>query len=615
MGGADFAQVFGGLLHSANERTAKEKEKYETQRDADVAMYRQIMLDPHAGLGPDADATAVEERRTKIASDMAKLQNLKGKDTPLHHLAEMLNGVRRAVKTRQGQPGVPPMDPGMSGGTPKPEGTAGGGAQGSGGAVQPGKPGTTLTPLDQGTQKVQQKTQSLGGKILTKVAHGLGGGLSALDSSLNRYDRASLPGLDPSVMPTAPTRMQDATAAGSAEKAKSQASRENEMKIFRDQLKEANPRMTDDQLDKAVETKFGAIPKPKTTTKKFADPNSPTGYSYGTFDPGDPSTIISMILGAPSSDSEGVSEQIVIDPNDGSMHAIQVRHSTTHPQNKGVGGSGAGAQPKKGGLTPLQGGGGGKAAGAKPAAAAGAKPKGAGSRLIGNFIKPQQFNALNTQAIAIDEARNSLIGDDPNSSNGGLSADLGVFDNSDSIDRIKNYLGFIEKNVAGEANAAGAGGPLAAAEWYAQLPVTVSNLQQQAQQDLAIQLTPEEQNFVTDYFRVMGTIGGLRAATKMPGSKWSFANLYNELPTPGRVNNKQDAMRRIQNIVKETNVVGGRNPMTKKVALPGLDGGNGGIGGKTKNYKEPGNPKIYHIPVGQEKEFLGDHPKATLVGG
>lgn len=625
----DFAQVFGGLLHAANERTATEKKKYETQRDADVAMYRQIMLDPHAGLGPDADAQAVEERRTKIAGDMAKLQNLKGKDTPIHHLAEMLNGVRRAVKARQGGPAgqaAPQADPGMSGAQPIPLAKPGDGKPepipnakpGGKPGLTPlsgGAPGTTTSPVDQSTQKVQQKTQSLGGKILTKAAHGLGAGLTALDSSLNRYDTRSLPGLDTSVMPTAPTRVQDATMAGTAEKAQKDAARENEMKIYRDQLHEANPRMTEDQLDRAVETKFGAIPKPKSTTKKFSDPNSPTGFSYGTFDPNDPGTIISMIPGAPSGDTSGVSEQIVIDPNTGEMKAVPIYKSTTHS----IGGKGTPGPQAKKGLTPLDAGAGGTAGGkavpgAKPA---GAKPsaggKGGGARLIGNYIKPQQFNSLNTQAIAIDEARNSLVGDDPANPNGGLSADLGVFDNPDSIERIQNYLGFIEKNVAGEANAAGAAGPLAAAEWYAQLPVAVSNLQQQAQQELAMQLTPEEQTFVTDYFRVMGTIGGLRAATKMPGSRWSFMNLYNELPTPGRVNNKQDAMRRIQNIVKETNVVGGRNPMTKKVALPSLDGGNGAQP-QTKGYRIPGNPKLYNIPADQEKEFLKDHPEAKAVG-
>jgi hypothetical protein len=574
----DFAQVFGGLLHSANQKADDERKKYETGRDADVSMYKQIMLDPHAGLGPDADASAVEERRVKLAGDIAKLQNLKGKDTPLHHLAEMLNGVRRAAKSKNSQGAAPGAAP-PSTANPQPQGTSGGG----------------LTPLDQSTQKVQDKTQSLGGKILTKVAHGLGAGLSTLEDATSGKGRSpSLPSLDASVMPNAPTREQDAK----TQQKISEETHTNSMKQYRDDLKQANPRMSDDELDRAVETKYGAVPKPKMINKKVADPDSPTGYSYVTSDEAS-GQIMSRITGAPSTDSSSVSEQIVIDPNTNQLVAVPVYRSTSHPKGASPSGSGAPASSsgKKAGLTPLQG------SQKAPASGGATKHLPGGARVIGSYVRPQQFNTLNTQATAIDEARNSLVGDDPKEV-GGLAGDLGVFDNPDSVQRIMQYLGFVEKNISGEGQRATGSGPMAAVEWYTQLPVTISNLQQQAQQELGLQLQPEEQKFVTDYFRVMGTIGGLRAATKMPGARWSFMNLYNELPTPGRVNNKADARKRIENILQETNVVSKHNPLSKP-SLTSLDGDD------TKQFRDKG--KVYKIPSGSVAEFKKDHPSAQAV--
>lgn len=673
----DFAEVFGSLLNTANQHVQKERDRFEQARDSDIAMYRQIMLDPHAGLGPDADPEAVAQRRTELAGKISSLYGMKGKESPIHKLAGVLNGIHGAASAQKQSVGTNPdgtpitRDPGMSGtpkqgqtlppltpnadprlnktpigipeygpgqspgaapqaaapgATPQPQGTAGGGAA---------PPDPVKSAIDQDTQQIKQKTQSLGGKMLTKVAHGLGAGLTALDDQITKP--RDLPPLDPSLMPQAPTRMQEATAQGSAEKAHAQAARENEMKIYRDQLHEAAPSMSEEDLDRAVEIKFGARLKPRPQTKIVADANSPSKYSYASFDPIS-GEIYSITPNAPSRDTSGVTEQVFYDATTGQMVAIPLRHSTTHsgssapfPGSAGAGSPGtpgaalpqgagpqarpgaalpqgpAGASPSRKGLTPLS---------APPAGGGGARPQGkvaAGQRPLGNVIKPQQFNTLNTQATAIDEARNSLVGDDPKQV-GGLSADLGVFDNPESVDRIMKYLGFIEKNLAGEQARAGGAGPAAAAEWYFQLPVAVSNLQQQAQQELATALTPQEQQFVTDYFRVMGTIGGLRAATKMPGARWSFMNLYNELPTPGRVNNKADAMRRIQNILQETNVVSAHNPLSRPTDLTRLDGTSASPKtAGTQMYRIPGKAKPFAIPANLVPEFLKDHPNAVAI--
>jgi hypothetical protein len=180
-------------------------------------------------------------------------------------------------------------------------------------------------------------------------------------------------------------------------------------------------------------------------------------------------------------------------------------------------------------------------------------------------IPLRQFGPLQKQATAIDEARNSLIGDDPQKV-GGLSADLGVFKSPQSIQRVREYLALVNAQIANEAKGITGQGPLAAAEWYVGLPQAVIGLQQGALADASKALTPPEQRFVADYYRALGTIGGMRAATGASSAQWSFNTLRSELPTPGPVTNSTEAARRIHNFVQETNIVAKRNPLLKPAA-------------------------------------------------
>lgn len=190
-------------------------------------------------------------------------------------------------------------------------------------------------------------------------------------------------------------------------------------------------------------------------------------------------------------------------------------------------------------------------------------------------IPARQFNILQKQATSIDEARNSLIGDDPKSV-GGLAQDLQVFKRKKSVDRLANYLGLVTSTVENEAKQVTGQGPMAAAEWYLQLPQTVVGLQQGALADASRSLddgAPDgpEHRFVADYFRTLGTIGGLRASTGASAAKWSFNTLRSELPTPGPVTSYPEALRRVKNIVQETNVVAKRNPLVTKADDSKLD--------------------------------------------
>ena len=88
-----------------------------------------------------------------------------------------------------------------------------------------------------------------------------------------------------------------------------------------------------------------------------------------------------------------------------------------------------------------------------------------------------------------------------------------MFDNPQSVKKISEYLGLVDSQIANEAKSVAGQGPSAAIEWYIALPQTVIGLQQGALADASRGLNPEEQRFVADYYRVLGTIGGMRAAT------------------------------------------------------------------------------------------------------
>jgi hypothetical protein len=140
---------------------------------------------------------------------------------------------------------------------------------------------------------------------------------------------------------------------------------------------------------------------------------------------------------------------------------------------------------------------------------------------------------------------------------------LAVFDNPESVEKLKNIIGYIQKTA--EQQVGTGQGPLGAVETWAGLPSAMNKLQQQLLQDQSIQLNQDEQRFLADYFYLLGSWPGMRKSVGTSPAKWSMNLMFSELPTPGLVNSSAEAKHRLANMEKET----------KQVVLPkqlqGLD--------------------------------------------
>jgi hypothetical protein len=317
---------------------------------------------------------------------------------------------------------------------------------------------------------------------------------------------------------------------------------------------------TDEQIRDVIKSKVGGVGmRNRMHPVKVSNPDGTqipalqdmtTGQVYGTDgkEIQDPTIIPTSLM-----PTEHTGEMPVYNPQTNQFEQ-QPTHSTSRkvpPKTGGSGSSGTKAAP----ATPS----GGKGASSGGRGASGTTP--APSATGGHGIPARQFNILQKQATAIDEARNALVGPDPSKGISGLAADLKVFHNPESVKRISEYLGLVNSQIANESKAVAGQGAWAAAEWYVGLPQAVIGLQQGALADASRSLTPGESKFVADYYRVLGTIGGMRAATGASSAQWSYNTLRGELPTPGPVTNYKEAAQRLNNFIQETNVVAKRNPL------------------------------------------------------
>ena len=269
---------------------------------------------------------------------------------------------------------------------------------------------------------------------------------------------------------------------------------------------------------------------------------------------------------------------------------------------------GIGSTPAVGGgqAAPAQGGGppavpAGGGATSKPSAGATGGSRG-GAKSSGSFIPAGQLNALNKPATAVLEARNSL---------NVLAGDLDIYKSPESGERIKNYLSLVDSMTANEGKEIAKQGPMAAVEWYLNLPQTVIGLQTGALMDQYQKLSQPEQNFVADYFRTLGTIGGMRAATGASSAQWSYNVLRSEVPVPG-IASYADAKRRIGNYYDETDTAATNNPLIPKADRSALNKRGGGPpapgGAGTVTFTEGRHTWI--IPKEMVAEFKKDHPNA-----
>lgn len=570
-------KFFQSLSEKAHEKAELGRAEQEKSRKAEIDVWGKVLQDPYAS----------QEQRQKAVENLNKLYQIKKGDSPFARLGQFMSHVGGKLQGKQpnaqtAQPGQPPA-PGMAPAGEQP------GQGPNGAAPAPKDTPAQLQPLDAKADPNPGKA-NIASKMLGKVASGLGGGIQHVSDAINPQPKP-FPQLDASAFPSA-----EQARAGKAADTKAdleakepfiekqiklrgeeaqKTARERAVNAFNSKIKYPGEAIMNAYPDQAARAKMVDADGIPVDPHGIYAPIAGDKMSFDKNEDGSP-VLMAKRVGTDSA-REGSYGQIGIDPKTQELVEIPIHRQTGTPeppkQTSPILDGGKGQAEKetkkqvmatngpKASLMPLT----GKAS----QGGASDKPKN-GVRVIGKYVRPQQFNPLLKSATATDEARNSLIGDDPDKT-GGLMADLDVFKDPKSQERIMQYLGFIEKNLSAEGGKAAGAGPAAAVEWYAGLPTAVSNLQQQAQNELALSLSPAEQRFVSDYFRTMGTIGGMRAATGAPASQWAFQVLYNELPTPGKVTNINDAKRRITNLVQETNVVAKRNPLSSLVDVNKLD--------------------------------------------
>jgi len=224
--------------------------------------------------------------------------------------------------------------------------------------------------------------------------------------------------------------------------------------------------------------------------------------------------------------------------------------------------------------------------------------QGSGSKTGKAVFPAGQFMQFSKSATGVDQARNSLVGDNIEKGQvSGLAKDLDIFKDQSAVARIGEYLQLVHNLTAREGDSfAQSDDTVGAVKWFAGMPQAVIGLQQGALRDKYNSLTTADKKFVADYFRAMGTMGGMRASTGMPGYQWSFTNMYNEMPTPGKVTDYDDAVRRLMNYVNETNVVSKRNPMVPKVDIKDAERqirGGGTTKGGMNEPPKPGSKAVF----------------------
>jgi hypothetical protein len=80
------------LFDKAEGHAAQQQEQFEKQRSEDVDMYRRVLVDPNSS----------PEQRTKAATEIGKLRNLKKGENPFNKVADHLNTLGEHVRSRGG---------------------------------------------------------------------------------------------------------------------------------------------------------------------------------------------------------------------------------------------------------------------------------------------------------------------------------------------------------------------------------------------------------------------------------------------------------------------------------------------------------------------------------
>jgi len=554
-------RFLSGLFDETKKNAESSRKKMDEQREGKKRMYQAVLMDHRS---PD-EGGPTNEQRDEAAKEIDKLDGAKGKDGPHSQLSGILNIVGKLRGKKPEQAEAKPQ------GSLPDQGSSGGPLTAGGAKDQP-KPG--LTPL-QGGAKPQADKQAQGDPNVSPTKKNIvQRGLTKLTQGL---------GLAPVPNTMTPLNAGVFHPPSAEERAKA-GFHTNDMTQYRKDLKEAVPSISDEQLDKAVETKFGAIPKATSTGHTFTKKGSVTGDQVpaeekdmlgNPIDKGKSYDVLENAQGEkqyipstpkPDTDITREAEQPVYNPKSGKFDLFKVRsHSHSHKSAPGE------SKAKNGGKPPTDTT--GKPVG-QPGAGKGPSGASSGNRSMGDNIPIRAFGPLQKQSNAISEARNSLVGDTPDKV-GGLAGDLQIFRNPESVKRVSEYIKYVNAQMEQESKAVSGGGPVAAIEWYAGLPATVSNLQAEQLRDYSKSLDGgkedgPEHNFIANYYRLLGTWGGMRAATGASSAKWGFKNLTSEMPTPGPTTSYLEAVTRVKNMANESNVVAKNNPMVQPIDVDKL---------------------------------------------
>lgn len=530
MPGGDIARIFGTIFSKAEERAQSEEEKSNKAKQEDIQMYQKVLFDPNSS----------PEQRQKAADQITKLRGINKKESPFGKIAGLLTHVKSKMPQAGGnQPmdetnpatGKPPIPIPNVGAIPQPESNVG----------QP---------------QSQPKPRGAAMQALGRMFSGQG--------LIPRHPQQLTP-IDPSVFPTAD---QVRTEKGKDLRQTEDIKWEYEQKKLKlqEELKSVTAAAKSRNAMSSKEKYLGqdminALPEAERQGLLDAngipvDPNGvygpATGQNIGLAKDEQGNTYLAGVRVGTGPARVGTSQQYVYNPATNKFELTNVGRSTNVPQPPKIGEPSKPGKSKKE-LTPLV--------------------PGVGSQ---GKIPLRSFGPLQKQSNAINEARNSLIGDELGKI-GGMAKDIDIFKNPQSVQRVGQYIKYVNSQLEEQGKMATGMGPMAAVEWYTGLPSTISNLQQEALSKYSGTLDggqpdgPEHQ-FVANYYRLLGTWGGMRAATGASAARWSFKNLISEMPTPGPVTTYGDAQRRIRNMANESNVVAKTNPMVPRIDVNQLDG-------------------------------------------
>lgn len=245
MPGADLARIFGTIFSKAEERAKAEEDKANKTKQEDVQMYQKVLFDPNSS----------PEQRQKAADQITKLRGINKKESPFGKIAGMLNHVKSKMP-QNGQGGSQPMDENNP-------------ATGQQPIPIPNVGAVPQSELQSNVGQDQPKTeQPKRGGAMAAMGRMLSG-----QGIMPRHPQQLTP-IDPSVFPTAETIAQ-------AQKNAEKITHVNQFKQVNDDFKEAYGRdMTPEERD----THFKLTPPPKIATKLEQDADSPTGWSFVSYD-------------------------------------------------------------------------------------------------------------------------------------------------------------------------------------------------------------------------------------------------------------------------------------------------------------------------------------------